>query len=315
MSEERVAVVFPGQGSQRAGMGERFFMRRYMCRATYEEASDALGWDVAALCFDDDERLHLTTFTQPCILTTEIAMLRAIQTMYDFHPTFFGGHSLGEFTALVAAGALPFRAAVWIVHERGRLMQEATPVGFGAMTAVIAERITEEELSPLIADLPIDLANINSLRQIVISGEAAHMGRAEERIRDTFTDRSVRLVRLNVSAPFHSRFMRVIADAFGEVLEKQGPGIAADQAQAVTSNFTGTFHQGTKNDLKRSLTAQLGHPVRWRDNMMALTKEAGEVYEIGPGRPLREFFKTEGRDCRSITSIASAEKAFQKENG
>lgn len=310
MVDEIQAVVFPGQGAQRPGMGKDFSEALHVARITYEEASDTLGWDVAAMCFGDDERMNLTEYTQPCILTTEIAMLRGIQAMFDFQPTLFAGHSLGEFTSLVAAGALPFTDAVRIVHERGRLMQRATPVGFGAMTAVIADRVTEDELVTLIADLPIDIANINSIRQIVLSGQADYMSQAEERIRAALADRGLRLVRLNVSAPFHSRFMRSIAAEFSRVLEEYGTGLNASQARAVTSNFTGTFHTGEGRDLMSALTSQLGHPVRWRENMMAISRVTPRIYEIGPGRPLREFFKAEGWECRSITSIASVDKVF-----
>ncbi|MCX7981769.1 MAG: ACP S-malonyltransferase [Syntrophales bacterium] len=313
MESEKVAVVFPGQGSQRPGMGKDFFDALHVARATYEEASDMLGFNVAEMCFGEDERLNLTEYTQPCILTTEIAMFRSIQTMYDFNPSIFAGHSLGEFTALVAAGVIPFAEAVQIVNIRGKLMQSAAPVGFGAMTAVIADPVSEEELENLLVDLPIDLANINSIRQIVISGKADSMPEAEDRIKEAFSERGVRLVRLNVSAPFHSRFMRVIADDFASVLEEKVKG-EASSTYLVASNYTGDFHSGNVLELKKALTLQLGHPVRWRDNMLAISKMTRRIFEIGPGRPLRDFFKTEGIDCQSIVSIATAEKAMQPLN-
>jgi len=292
-------------------MGKDFYEALHVARMTYEEASDVLGFDVAEMCFGEDERLNLTEYTQPCILTTEIAMLRSIQTMYEFEPVVFAGHSLGEFTALVAAGVLPFGRAVEIVNIRGRLMQSATPVGFGAMTAVIADSIVEEELEALISDLPIDIANINSTRQVVVSGKADFMPQAEERIKSAMGSRGVRLVRLNVSAPFHSRFMRVIADDFASVLKDKDEGWDVSRAGLVASNYTGNFHLGGKQELIKALTLQLGHPVRWRDNMMTMAKAAHRIYEIGPGRPLRDFFKTEGVECQSIVSIATAEKAMQ----
>lgn len=193
-------------------------------------------------------------------------------------------------------------------------MQNAAPVGFGAMTAVIADRLEEEELNALISDLPIDLANINSLRQIVISGQADYMPQAEERIKAAFSGRGVRLVRLNVSAPFHSRFMRVIADEFASVLDEKLKGKSESWPFLVASNYTGNFHSGNWQELKKALTSQLGHPVRWRDNMWVVAKKASQIFEIGPGRPLRDFFKTEGLECQSIVSIATAEKAMEKEN-
>ncbi|MHB8770741.1 MAG: ACP S-malonyltransferase, partial [Syntrophales bacterium] len=126
------AAVFPGQGSQRPGMGKDFFDAMPESRHAFEEAADALGWDVGAVCFtEDDARLNLTEYTQPCLVATEIAMLRGLAGRYGFSPRLFGGHSLGEFTALVAAGALPFAACLNIVQARGRLMQSAVPVGVG----------------------------------------------------------------------------------------------------------------------------------------------------------------------------------------
>ena len=116
MKDKLIAVVFPGQGSQRPGMGKDFYEQMPVCRQTFEEAGNALGWDVAAMCFGEDERLHLTEFTQPCIVTTEICMLRGLAERYGFAPDYFGGHSLGEFTALVAAGVLPLADTVKIVQ-------------------------------------------------------------------------------------------------------------------------------------------------------------------------------------------------------
>ena len=165
-------MSFQVRGRSGPGMGKDFHDNVPVCREVYEEASQAAGWDIAAMCFGDDERLNLTEFTQPCILTTEIAMLRSLETLFGFSPILFGGHSLGEFTALVAAGALPLSEAVRIVQIRGRLMQEAVPVGRGAMAAVISDNVDIELVRLALKDLPIDIANINSANQIVISGEA-----------------------------------------------------------------------------------------------------------------------------------------------
>jgi len=312
MDKENAAVVFPGQGSQRAGMGKDFYEHLAICRETYEEASQALDWDVAAMCFGDDDRLNLTQFTQPCILTTEIAMLRGLTALYGLAPSVYGGHSLGEFTALVAAGALPLAEAVDIVQNRGRLMQEATPVGVGGMAAVIAESLDADLLQETIKDLPLDIANINSSRQVVISGAADALPEAESRIVKAFSDgKGVRFVRLNVSAPFHSRFMRVIENEFFKVLGEKGKGADASKALHVTSNYTGTFHTGLPEDLIQSLISQLGHAVRWKDNMAAVAGSAGRIYEIGPGRPLRDFFKTMDVECQSVISLSSAQRLWE----
>ena len=309
------AVVFPGQGSQRQGMGKDFYDQIPVCRQAYEEASDALGLDIAAICFQEDARLNLTEYTQPCIVTTEVAMLRGLAEKYGFKADYFGGHSLGEFTALVAAGVLPFADTVQIVRERGKLMQEAVPVGVGSMAAVISEGIDVEALKKMLSDLPIDIANINSANQVVISGEAASLPEAEARCKELFqAPKTCRFVQLNVSAPFHSRFMKKIEEPFAGTLKRFSKSFKPDHAPQVTSNYQGTYHAASIDAVSGNLVSQLSHSVLWRDNMQALSGHAAQIFEIGPGRPLRDFFKTVGVTCESITGLAAAEKIFAKAN-
>lgn len=310
--EQKIAVVFPGQGSQRPGMGKDFYDQIPVCKETYEEASEALGWDVAALCFREDERLNLTEYTQPCIVTTEVAMMRGLKSLYDFSPLYFGGHSLGEFAALVAADVLPLSDTVRIVHTRGRLMQEATPVGVGAMTAVIGENLDVRVIMNTLTGLPIDVANVNSAKQIVISGEAKYMSEAESRLTDVLAkDQPIRFVQLNVSAPFHSRFMSPIEESFAETLRQFEAEMAAAKATGVTSNYTGGFHADDKAEIIRNLVSQLSSTVKWMDNMIELSSEAEKIYEVGPGRPLRAFFQTMDVECSSVTALSAAERLFQ----
>ncbi|MDQ5988604.1 MAG: Malonyl CoA-acyl carrier protein transacylase [Syntrophus sp. SKADARSKE-3] len=311
MEKEVIAAVFPGQGSQRPGMGKDFYDEIAVCRRTYEEASDAAGWDVAAMCFDEDERLNLTEYTQPCILTTEIAMLRGLSAICGFTPSIYGGHSLGEFTALVASGALPLAEAVVIVQNRGRLMQEATPVGMGGMAAVISDGLDVNVMRKAIEDLPLDIANINSANQIVISGASDALPEAEARIMEALPEgKGGRFIRLNVSAPFHSRFMRVIEGPFAATLRERGRGLDAQKAVCVTSNYLGTFHTGDTEDMIGALTSQLGHTVRWSDNMAVIAGASNRIYEIGPGRPLKDFFKSMGVECESVISLTKAKRMF-----
>jgi [acyl-carrier-protein] S-malonyltransferase len=315
MDEVKPAAVFPGQGAQRTGMGKDFYEQIPVCRQAYEEASDAVGWDVSAICFNDDERLHLTEYTQPCILTTEIAMFRGLSALYGFAPVVFGGHSLGEFTALVAAGALPLAEAAVIVQMRGRLMQEATPVGAGGMAAVIADGLDVKILHEAIQWLPLDIANINSDRQVVISGAAAALPEAESFIKQAVGEtKSLRFIRLNVSAPFHSHLMRSIEEAFSGVFKEKGKHLDPARAVHVTSNYTGTFHTDDCEDLIRSMTLQLGHTVQWRENMKAIAGASNRIYEIGPGRPLRDFFKTMDLECQSVISLASAQRIWERQD-
>jgi [acyl-carrier-protein] S-malonyltransferase len=291
-------------------MGKDFFEQMPESRSTFEEAADALGWDVAAVCFSGDARLDLTEYTQPCLVTTEIAMLRGLSARYGFSPALFGGHSLGEFTALVAAGALPFAACLKIVQARGRLMQSAVPAGVGAMTAVIADDLDPEAITGVIGSLAVDIANINSTRQVVLSGEAGAVTAAEERLRAALDAPSLRFVRLNVSAPFHSRLLEPIGAPFAEVLRKWGGGLDSERARSVVSNYRGGFHTGPREEIVESLVLQISHTVQWKANMTHLASRANAVWEIGPGRPLRDFFRTISVACTSVTTVASAEKAF-----
>jgi [acyl-carrier-protein] S-malonyltransferase/trans-AT polyketide synthase/acyltransferase/oxidoreductase domain-containing protein len=192
-------------------------------------------------------------------------------------------------------------------------MQEAVPVGRGAMAAVISDNVDIEVVLQALKDLPIDIANINSANQIVISGEAVAMPEAEARLEETLTkDRPFRFIPLNVSAPFHSRFMSTIVEPFEEILRAVGKGIVQDKSVTVISNFRGIFHSGLYEDLIYNLVSQLNHPVLWVDNMRALASQTEAIYEIGPGRPLRDFFKTINIACTSITTLATAEKTFKK---
>ncbi|MFA4915991.1 MAG: ACP S-malonyltransferase [Syntrophales bacterium] len=313
---KNIAVVFPGQGSQRPGMGQDFFNSIQISRQTYQEASDALGWDVAAMCFGEDERLNLTEYTQPCILATEVAMLRGLHALYGFSPAFWGGHSLGEFTALVCADVLPLSEALQIVHIRGRLMQEAMPVGLGGMSAVISEDLDAKLILRTLVDLPLDVANVNSADQVVISGSLEMMPEAETRLREALDGerRPFRFVPLNVSAPFHSRFMRPIEGPFEEAMRTYGKGLNPKGGKQVTSNYKGGFHSGHSEDILKSMVSQLTNTVQWKENMQALALCADAIYEVGPGRPLGAFFRTINVTCSSVTNLSAAKRLFQGTN-
>jgi len=309
MVKDKLAVVFPGQGAQRPGMGKDFYDNIPISRKTYDEASDAVSWDVAAMCFGEDERLNLTEFTQPCILTTEIAMLRGLHHLFGFSPSLFGGHSLGEFSALVAAGVLPLSEVVRIVQIRGQLMQKAVPVGIGGMAAIIYDNVDVDLIQRSLRELPLDLANINSLNQVVISGKKEALPEAESKLTAALSkDKSFRFVPLNVSAPFHSHFMDTIVDSFQEILLSIAKDWDAEKATAVTSNYSGRFHAGTQESVVNNLVLQLNHAVQWVDNMKNLTARADKIFEVGPGRPLRDFFRTIDVFCSSIINLSSAER-------
>lgn len=300
MTPRATILVFPGQGSQRSGMGRDFHENFAAARHVYEEASEALGLDLPALCFGDDPRLGLTEFAQPAILATEIAMLRALEAATDLEVAAWGGHSLGEYTALVAAGALPLATAVRIVRTRGRLMQEAVPAGRGRMLAVIGTDLDAEAIARTIADLAVDVANDNSREQVVVSGFADDVRAAEARL----ARMARRLVALDVSAPFHSRLMAGIEPAFAVVLREAAGGVLdARRAAAVTANVSGRFHDPDPEAVLERLVRQVSGTVRWRSNMDILRSAGERVLEVGPAAPLRGFFRTLGVAVEAITSV------------
>src|SRR5271166_1858988 len=198
---DRTAVVFPGQGSQRPGMGRDFFERFPVARLAFEEANDALRIDLSAICFNEDPRLDQTEFTQPAILVTEVAMYRALREDLGLAPAMFGGHSLGEYTALCAAGAIPLAAVARLVRRRGALMQSAVPEGVGAMIAVLSPAVASRNLAADFAGIDVDVANRNSPDQVVLSGRTEEIDRAVARAEEVLAGLEHDVIRLNVSAP------------------------------------------------------------------------------------------------------------------
>jgi len=293
-------------------MARDFHERFAVAREAFAEASDALGLDVAALCFGDDPRLDQTELTQPAIVTAEIAMLRALATEHGVTANVYGGHSLGEYTALCAAGALPLATTVRLVRRRGALMQGAMPLGQGAMIAVIAEGIADRfagELASELARLEVDVANRNSTSQVVLSGGAGAIERAGARLAEVL-GAGAEIVPLNVSAAFHSRGMRGIEPEFRAALEAAAGELRAEAAARVTSNLTGGFHVPEKTAVIDALVGQISGTVDFIGNRHALAAAADEIVEVGPNRPLRGFFRTIGRDVISIVSVASAQKGL-----
>lgn len=311
----RVAVVFPGQGSQRAGMARDFHESFASSRDVFAEASDALGLDVAALCFEEDDRLDLTEFTQPAILTAEMAMLRPIRDELGLSAIAFGGHSLGEYTALCAAGAIPLAVAVQLVRKRGALMQAAVPAGEGSMTAVTGDGAASVDARAALDALGVDVANVNSPNQVVLSGPSARIDAACARFRELAGERALDFTPLSVSAPFHSRAMRAIEPAFREALDDVADRLDAPRAATVTSNFRGGFHSGSRDDLLEALARQIGGTVDWVANMRALVATADAFFEVGPSRPLRGFFKAVGVEVTALTSLKAAERALKPSAG
>ncbi|HYB98888.1 MAG TPA: ACP S-malonyltransferase [Candidatus Limnocylindrales bacterium] len=308
-----VAFVFPGQGCQRLGMGRDFVEAFAESARVFEEASDASGLDLAAICFADETRLALTEFQQPAILTVEIAMCEALRSHFGVHPTLFGGHSLGEYAALVAAGALALGDAVRLVRLRGRLMQEAVAPGEGAMTAILQRDLDVEALAELVAPMNVDIANHNAPDQAVISGTAGDVARAVEAVRQ-HPSWKARTIALRVSAPFHSRYMQPVAEPLAEALAEL-PLTNASKATSVLSNTSGGFHTGSRPALEDALTRQVTATVQWVANMRALLGRDARILEVGPGRPLRGFFASVGTTIASVNSVSAAEETASQVHG
>jgi len=281
------AFIFPGQGSQYVGMGKELFENFSVAKRVFEEADDALHFSVSSLCFKGPEdALKLTENTQPAILTTSVGALRVLEAEKGMTPQFTAGHSLGEYSALVASGALSFPEAVKTVRLRGRFMQEAVPVGEGAMAAVLGmEREQIEEICEACSSGEVLApANFNCPGQIVIAGHSKAVERAIERIKQG----GKKAVLLPVSAPFHSPLMKPA----GERLEKALEEISVrDLKIPVVTNVEAEVNH-SKDRVKGLLVAQVSSPVRWEESMRKMIdKGVEQVLEIGPGKVLSGLMK------------------------
>lgn len=280
---KKVALVFPGQGSQYVGMGKDLFDRFPAAKDVFAEANEVLGYDLASLCFQGpEEDLKLTANTQPAILTVAVAALRVMQAEREITPLAAAGHSLGEYGALVAAGGLRFRDAVRLVHLRGKFMQEAVPVGVGAMAAIMG--LSPAEVENLCQEAGqgeiLSPANFNSPGQIAVSGHAGAVKRAVEIVS---RQAGKKAVLLPVSAPFHCPLMKPAAERLREAF---APVETGELKFPVISNVEADLYPG-KDRVKELLFRQVDHPVRWEESMQKMVSLGPElVVEVGPGKVL-----------------------------
>lgn len=292
----KTAFLYPGQGAQKAGMGRDFYENSPLARELYDEASDILGLDMKALCFEENDKLDLTEYTQAALVTTCLAMTRAAVEA-GLKADITAGLSLGEYAAIAAAGGMKELDAVRLVRERGILMQNTVPAGEGAMCAVMA--MEAEKIEQVIENIAgVSVANYNCPGQIVITGETAAVEAAAGALKSAGAKRTVML---NVSGPFHSP---MLAAAGEKLLEKLGqvelsplniPYVTNVNAEEITD----------VGRIKELLAKQVSSPVRWMQSMEHLIDSGVDTFiEIGPGRTLAGFMKKINRDVKVLNISA-----------
>lgn len=282
------AFIFPGQGSQYAGMGKNLVDNFKVAAETFQEADDALGFKLSTLCFNGpEEELKLTANTQPAILATSIAALRVVNSETSLSPDFLAGHSLGEFSALVASGTFPFADALRTVRARGTFMQEAVPVGLGAMAAILS--VEADTLAEICAEAAqgevVAPANFNSPGQIVIAGHATAVNRAIEIAKGKGFRKAMLLP---VSAPFHSALMVPAGLRLSEVLAAVN---LSDLSVPVVTNVEALPNSDAAR-VKELLVTQVSAPVRWEESVRKMVSLGVTSFiEIGPGKVLSGLVK------------------------
>jgi [acyl-carrier-protein] S-malonyltransferase len=308
LSHSPIAFLFPGQGSQSVGMGKELDENHAIARKTFEEADDALGYKLSQICFEGpEEKLRLTEITQPAILTASVAAWRVLREK-GVNPAYVAGHSLGEYSAHVAAGTLSFADAVRTVRNRGKYMQEAVPVGVGAMAAILGMPLaTVTEIANTAAQGEVcQAANINSPEQIVISGHTGAVNRAIP----IATERGAKkAVSLPVSAPFHCALMQPAQDRLeGDLqsLKFQNPAcpvVCNADASPVT----------TGDAARSALVRQVTGAVRWEESIRRLINDGTTLFiEVGPGKVLWGLMRQIDRSktCLTVGDEASLAKTL-----
>ena len=308
---KNISVVFTGQGAQKVGMAQDFVAQYPESKKLFEDASEKIGVNLIEICTTEDGRLDQTEYSQPALLTAEIVMYEISKSHFEQAPEFFAGHSLGEYSAMVAAGVIPFLDAVQIVRKRGLLMQNAVTDGGAGMAALILDNIDNSDYKSCVLDSGAEIANFNSHSQVVISGKKTAVSEACEKLAIICPE--MRIVPLNVSTAFHSSLMKNIEPEFRDYLNSFASRMNLENASRVLSNYTGTFH--TPVSAIDSLVSQISGSVCWTQNMEALKPLCSEVIEFGPARVLSKLCSTVGIEAKTVSDIRSMQKNLVKTAG
>lgn len=297
-STEKTAWIFPGQGAQKCGMGKDFYEQSKAAKEIFDQASELLGLDMAALCFEENDRLDQTEYTQAALVTTCLAMAGALEDCLPA-PDVTAGLSLGEYCAITAAGGMQICDAVTTVRKRGIYMQNAVPDGEGAMSAVLG--LSGEQIETAIAGLEgVYIANYNCPGQIVITGYRQGVEKASEVL---FQAGAKRVLPLKVSGPFHSPMMKEAGDKLEQVLQKtELTPLRIPYVTNVTAEYVRDIQE-----TKKLLREQVASSVRWQQSMERMIADGVTTFvEIGPGKTLAGFLRKISRDVKVI-NIASWE--------
>ena len=284
----KIAFIYPGQGAQKAGMGKDFYENSESARAVFDRASEILDLDMKELCFEENDRLDLTEYTQAALVTTCLAMTKVVSE-HGIRPDVTAGLSLGEYCAIAVAGGMSEEDAIRTVRKRGILMQNTVPAGEGAMAAVLG--LEASAIEEVIADIEgVTIANYNCPGQIVITGVTAKVEEASEKLKAAGAKR---VVMLNVSGPFHSPLLK----SAGEELLKELENVEIHKLEIpYVTNVTAEYVQN-EEEIKGLLGQQVSSSVRWEQSIRKMIEEGVDTFvEIGPGKTLAGFMRKISRD-------------------